>query len=253
MRILPEARAPGTASIVRSVYAVILLSLGACANGDFGEVKPSLVREDTHDWVGVEAVGSISGSRSRFELTEDERQLRDLAYPLIEPPYDRQRWYSIAGEYGLLNLGRRFDRTAYPDHLFTTPFRSVNGRYAQLIDDIRNDTTRLPQFFETAARVVDIDRKRQQSLRYIGGLTGGDQREAMQRVRENAAIIRMVQASLEGRADAYQLAMERLVLMTPSPQAVDVERTLTQMRVHLARYRTGAPTGRNIASSTTAR
>jgi hypothetical protein len=68
-----------------------LLLLAACANGDFGEVKPSLVRDDIHDWVALDATAGIPGSPSRFELTDDERQLRDLAYPLIEPPYDRQQ------------------------------------------------------------------------------------------------------------------------------------------------------------------
>jgi hypothetical protein len=33
-----------------------------------------------------------------------------------------------------------------------------------LIDDIRNDTTRLSQFFETPGRVMDIDQKRQKKF-----------------------------------------------------------------------------------------
>ncbi|MFY9817967.1 MAG: hypothetical protein WA756_14285 [Pseudolabrys sp.] len=48
--------------------------------------------------------------------------------------------------------------------------RSPSSRYAKLIDDIRNDTTRLSQFFETAGRVMDIDQKRQKSLAYVSGL-----------------------------------------------------------------------------------
>ena len=46
-------------------------------------------------------VASIGGTVFEFPLTDEERQLRDLAYPLIEPPYDRQRWYSVLGEYGV--------------------------------------------------------------------------------------------------------------------------------------------------------
>ncbi len=30
--------------------------------------------------------------------------LRDLAYPLIEPPYERQRWYSVLNEYGFRGI-----------------------------------------------------------------------------------------------------------------------------------------------------
>jgi hypothetical protein len=38
--------------------------------------------------VGPYATGSVA---SKFDLTDDERALRDLGYPLIEAPYDRQR------------------------------------------------------------------------------------------------------------------------------------------------------------------
>jgi hypothetical protein len=36
-----------------------------------------------------------------YYVTDDEKKMRDLAYPLIEPPYERQRWYSVLNEYGL--------------------------------------------------------------------------------------------------------------------------------------------------------
>ncbi len=55
--------------------------------------------------------GSIGGTPSGYRLTDDERELRDLAYPLIEAPFDRQRWYSILGEYGLNGIRNMpFDR-----------------------------------------------------------------------------------------------------------------------------------------------
>jgi len=56
------------------------LQLGGCVtNGDFDRVRPSLVRDDMHDWVGREAIGSIGGKPSDYRLTDDERTLRDLA------------------------------------------------------------------------------------------------------------------------------------------------------------------------------
>jgi len=70
--------------------------LSGCANGDFQEVRPSLVRDDIHDWIGRDAVTAQGAMPFRYELTDDERALRDLAYPLIEPPYDRHQRYSPA-------------------------------------------------------------------------------------------------------------------------------------------------------------
>jgi hypothetical protein len=75
------------------------------------------VSDGIHDWVGPYA--SATRRASSFELTDDDRALRDLGYPLIEEPYDRQQWYSVAGEYGVIrpNRGPAFDRTAYANRL----------------------------------------------------------------------------------------------------------------------------------------
>jgi len=112
----------------RALLALAALTLlGGCANGDFGEVRADLVRDDMHDWVGRAAV---AGAPSDFALTDDERTLRDLAYPLIEPPYDRNKWYSVLGEYGVIGAGWRgsFDRTAYTTRLLTSRYRSPSAR-----------------------------------------------------------------------------------------------------------------------------
>ena len=76
------------------VLAFILASLGlltGCANSDFGEVNPVLVTD--HDWIHDVGIGS-----------RDRGALRDNPYPLIEPPFDHQQWYSVAGEYGLIRF-----------------------------------------------------------------------------------------------------------------------------------------------------
>jgi hypothetical protein len=221
----------------RCMFALVALSLlaGCASQGDFGEVRPALVRDDIHDWLGRPT--------STFEFTDDERQLRDLAYPLIEPPYDRQQWYSVAGEYGLTGSDRRTDRTEYTTRLLSSRFRSPSARYSQLTDDVRNDVTRLPEFFETAARVLDIDQKRRKSLAFISDLSHIERDNALRRIHENELLVSKVHEKLAQRVTAYRFALERLVVMTPSPQAVDVERSLNQMQTQILRYRNrAAPT-----------
>jgi hypothetical protein len=211
--------------------------LAGCANGDFQEVQPTLVVDSIHDWVGRDAIG-FRAKPSRYGLTDDERALRDLAYPLIEPPYDRQQWYSIAGEYGIFGLGRRgaFDRAAYWNRLVGTGYRSPAARYARLTDDIRDDTTRLPQFFETASRVLDIDAKRRKSLAYVSRLAPEERQNALRRIHENAAIVALVRAKLKDRVIGYRYALERLVIQTPSPRAADVEHYLNSLQTRIAYY-----------------
>jgi hypothetical protein len=230
----------------RAAFACVALSaLAGCANGDFGEVRPTLVRDDVHDWLSLDAIAGKPAKPSTFEMTDDERQLRDLAYPLIEPAYDRHQWYSVAGEYGAIGSDHRavFDRTAYTSRLLGDRYRSPSARYARLIDDIRNDTTRLPQFFETAARVLDVDQKRRKSLNYVSGLSSNERNKALRRIYENDNLVSLVRAHLARRVSSYRFALERLVIMTPSAQAVEVERALNELRGEIAHYNThGAPT-----------
>ena len=125
----------------RPLFALAtLVLLAGCANGDFGEIYPSLVRDDIHDWVAEKAIANKPALPSDFPLTDDERALRDLAYPLIEAPYDRHKWYSIAGEYGWIgaNIGTGFDRAAYWGHLCASEaplavlaLRAAHRRYPQ--------------------------------------------------------------------------------------------------------------------------
>jgi hypothetical protein len=72
-----------------AVAAGFGLLTGCGTNTDFGRMRPSLVNDDTHAWMGPASTrGPASNLAWRHQLTDEERVLRDLAYPLIEPPYD---------------------------------------------------------------------------------------------------------------------------------------------------------------------
>ena len=92
-------------------------ALGGCSGGDFGRTRADMRNDDMHRWLGAEATGSVGLKPSQFQLTENERQLRDLAYPLIEPPHSRPAWKSVFGDYQPLPSPWRqkvvFDRTMY--------------------------------------------------------------------------------------------------------------------------------------------
>ena len=186
---------PALKKVWRQALALTIVTvLAGCANHDFGEVHPVLVTDGIHDWIGRDSGRPKRVPPSRFEYTDDERALRDLAYPLIEPPFDRQQWYSVAGEYGLYRANSA-DYGRYSERLESMWRRSPSSRYSQLIDDIRNDITRMSQFFETAGRVIDIDQKRQKSMTYISDLGKKEHENALRRVRENAHVVAIVQQS----------------------------------------------------------
>jgi hypothetical protein len=220
------------------VLALSMASVGGCsANGDFGRVRPSLVSDNMHAWIGADAARYNGAPVSHFSLTEDEQLLRELAYPLIEPPYDRQRWYSVLGEYGVVRTFRptwwHIDRVSYAKRV-DRHHRSASGRYAQLSEDIRNDIVRIDPFFSTARRVLDMDRKREKSLAYLSELSDKEQCNALARIGENTFVVQWVHRSLLERAAAYRYALERLVIANPSPLAVEAEQVLNQLQMRIA-------------------
>ncbi len=229
-----------------AVLATLALLTGCGTNnGDFGEVRGTYLRDDMHDWVAYGAYANEKIPASSFRLTDDERALRDLSYPLIEAPYDRQEWYSVFGEYNEVIADPRAVsmRAEYSNRLLSGRFRSPSAQYARLTDDIRNDITRLPQFFETATRVLDIDAKRRESLVIVSDLSPKERDNAIRRMRENSSLVALVQSKLAQRVASYRYALERLVIVSPSAQAVDAERSINQMQAQIAYYRSHpAPT-----------
>lgn len=217
-----------------------MLLAGCALNGDFGRARPGLVTDDMHAWVGTEAARAHGIAPSTYPLTDDERALRDLAYPLIEPPYERNRWYSVLNEYGLNRTFQpdwyAYDVMAYGTRLLAEHYRSAAARYNRLNDDIRNDVVRLDPFFMVARRVIDLDRIREKSLGYVTAVPPEGAANAQARIAENALVIAWVQQSLADRAAAYQAALERLLVATPTPMAVEVERSITLMQQKIAAH-----------------
>lgn len=215
------------------------LPLLGCFNTDFGRVRQSLVVDDIHAWMGPAVTNRFGEPASVFRLTEDERLLRDLAYPLINPPYERRRWYAVLNEYGLTSIFQPdwwlYDEMAYTQVLLGTVTRTTDALYGRLIDDISNDVVRIGPFLEVARRVQDMDARRGASLNHVTELAPPEHANAVARMNENLLIVRWVHQSLNERAIGYRLALERLVISAPSRQAAEAERQLSLMRIRIAR------------------
>jgi hypothetical protein len=222
-----------------TAFILALLILPGCSStGDFGRLQQPLVSDDIHAWVGQEAAARSGAPVSVNNLTNDERTLRDLAFPLIEPPYDRQRWDAVVYEYGVKRSFRRelwaFDTAAYYAHLQGEFHRSSTARYNQLIDDMRDDIVRLEPFFATAHRVVDIDQRREKTMQIVADLSPPERISALARVGENSLTIAWVHHSLTQRCASYRYALEHLTIAEPEPVAAEAERILTELQQQIA-------------------
>lgn len=215
--------------------AIVATLLPGCTSiGDFGRLQGAVVTDDIHAWVGEEAAVRAGQPVSADNLTDDERALRDLAFPLIEPPYDRMRWDAVVYEYGLKRKFQRelwvFDPAAYFRHLQGELLRSSAARYNQLIDDIRNDIVRVEPFYMEARRVVDLDRRRAASLQQVASLTAAERVSAQARIGENSLVVAWVRNSLDQRCAGYRFALEHLATGEPEMVAGEADRVLTQLQ-----------------------
>jgi hypothetical protein len=219
---------------IRLVIFTALVVSGCSSIGDFGRLQSPLVSDDIHAWVGQEAAARAGAPISVNNFTDDERTLRDLAFPLIEPPYDRIRWDAVVFEYGQKREFRRdlwtFDTAAYYAHLMGEFHRSSIARYNQLIDDMRNDIVRIDPFFQTARRVIDVDQRRQKSMEYVANLSPPERMSALARVGENSLTIAWVHHSLTQRCASYRYALEHLTVAEPTPVAAEAGYVLTELQ-----------------------
>ncbi len=235
---MPEARTSVRCFASALTLFIAGAGLAGCSGGDFGRTRADFRSDDMHAWIGREATSSVGVVPSQFQLTEYERQLRDLAFPLIEPPHSRPAWKSVFGDYAPLPSPWRqtvvFDRTTYGRMLIDEPHRSHSSRYAQLIDDVRDDINRFESFYATAVKVIDLDRKRDASLSRVSGLSPREHADAVARMQENALIVQWVQQCLERRVSSYRWALERLVIQAPDTIAADADRLIGELAAQTA-------------------
>jgi hypothetical protein len=239
---MPETRFPirtrGQVSLPALALLLVGIALGGCSGGDFGRTRQDFLNDDMHRWLGGEVTGSVGLKPSQFQLTDDERQLRDLAYPLIEPPHSRPAWRSVFGDYQSLPSPWRvkvvFDRTAYGRMLIDEPHRSHSSRYAQLIEDVRDDITRFEPFFASAIRVIDLDKKRNAAMAHVSELSPRERADAVARMQENSLIVQWVQQCLEQRVSSYRWGLERLVIQAPDSMAAEADRLIGELAAQTA-------------------
>ncbi|TPQ31414.1 hypothetical protein C2U70_23965 [Bradyrhizobium guangdongense] len=244
-------RCCSSALLLALIGASLSVVLGACSGGDFGRTRADMRSDDMHRWLGSEVTGSVGVKASQFQLTDEERLLRDLAYPLVEPPRSRPAWRSVFGDYKAMPSPWRqnvvFDRTTYGRTLIDEPHRSFSSRYAQLIEDVRNDITRFEPFFSSAIRVIELDRKREASMKMVSELSPREKADAVARMQENSLIVQWVQQCLERRVSSYRWALERLVIQAPDGMAADADRLIGELAAQTANPPVASPYQRPVA------
>jgi hypothetical protein len=83
-------------------------------------------------------------------------------------------------------------------------------------------------------RVIELDRKRNASLKLISDLSPRERADATARMEENVLIVQWVQQCLERRISSYRWALERLVIQAPDNIAADADRLIGELAAQTA-------------------
>src|SRR5258706_15352991 len=127
-----------------------------------------------------------------------------------------------------------FGPTAFGRWLIDEPHRSHSSRYAQLMEDVRDDITRFEPFFADAVRVLELDKKRNAGLALVSELSPRERADAVARMQENTLIVQWVQQCLERRISSYRWALERLGIQAPDNIAADADRLIGELAAQTA-------------------
>ena len=237
-----------TAKLATLVCATLCCGTELAAEpGDFGRPRESIFVDEFLPWL-KDGFDSFTGQRAgAAPYTDDERTLRNLAYAILQPPELSDAHFIIAGA-DFFDLWDRwivgpqpFDVQHYAEHLLTKPYRSSTARYAQLIDDIRADAARVAPFFSMANRVLEADAVRARSFQFVSRLPGETFDLARARIAENRGLIDRVYDRFRQRIASYRYALECLLVLTPSPNAVEAERALHALEERLMRMTSPVP------------
>lgn len=194
-----------------ALAAVVLISAGTVAAGDFGRPDPaSLAR----------AAPRIGG----LNQADAEREMRDRMTRFLHQPHTLQ-------PYPARHRARDIDRTrrAYFSWLTTTAYASSRIRYETISDDVQADLGTLPDAFASICAVIELDRQRAIALERVHIVEPKMPDRVRLRQVHNQQIVAHFAASLRLRFEAYSYAIDHLLVETPHVEAVGVDRRLTAL------------------------
>jgi hypothetical protein len=223
------------------LFALPLIATGCAAPiGDFGRPRAAYFNENVLPAFGEGTALWRGEPVSDAPLTDEERDLRNLGYAILMPAGDRQQWDRMLTELARTRVlpveKAPLDPGAYSDVLLSTAYRSSTARYSRLMEDCRNDAASAGPFFAAALRVATLDAAREKALSQSFHIVPVERQSAAARIWENRGLIAWVHRRYFDRLASYKLALDRLMLATPAPAAVETERVCAVLEKRLADY-----------------
>lgn len=206
--------------------ALACVSLVGCSRptGDFDRARSSVIHDKALPAAGEQAARYRGDPVSKFNLTNDEKLMRDRGWGLIRPPWTKD-WIGgtvveLARTRVMPEVEGRVPKDLYYLFLRSDKFQSSDARYDRVAADATADAELVRPFCEVALRVEKADTERLRVLESKRLTTEELYEGAKARVWENRVMIKWVGQALRYRIKAYQTAIDNLEIETPSGNRV---------------------------------
>lgn len=228
------------------ILALAVFALAGCARptGDFGRAEPSVLHDTVLPEAGKLRAEMFGEPVSRFNLTDEEQSMRDLAWRFLVAPHAQDWFYNVLAEWQRTRLAKdstrqRMDVRRYYAFLRSEKFDSSRVRYKRVIRDIDADTATMPRVFEAICAVEEIDRRRDTAARELPDTSAEVSGEVRSRHAENQAYIDWFVRSARYRYDSYTFALKSLLIETPHEEARALDGRLSRMATLVNRAERG--------------
>ena len=226
---------------------VLALALSSCSSrvGDLGRPESNSFAEGFMGGAGKLKAKMTGELVSDFNFTDEEKEMRNLAWNLIRPPHAKD-WISlnlwnffpsledvslhlltetqIARLTPLIDMG--FDPKRYYWALRADKYASHHVRYERVITDIEQDREAMAAFVPVAEKVMAMDNERMAALHRKVDMDPRELKNAYARVDENRRYVAWVWRAMKYRMTAYAYAIKKLEIETPSDRVADANKAL---------------------------
>ncbi len=213
-------------AVAAAAVAGFALLLTACARptGDFDRAAPSVVHDTIMPTIGDRLAKGRGEPVSAFNLTDDEKLLRDRGWTLVRPP-NSEDWIEgtrveLMRTRILPEASGKLDPGRYYAFLRSDRYRSSEARYDRVAADANGDAALVQPFCEVATRVARADEERLRALGRRSVTTREELAGAQARVWENKRYTEWAVLALRFRLKSYRVAIDALEIETPSDTKV---------------------------------
>lgn len=210
----------------------MLLTVTACARpvGDFGRAERNVLNGEV-----MPAIGNTLSDGSRFNLADQEIEMRDRVWRYLVAPHAYDWFDDVAVEFQRTRItpisNKPLKTRKYYDWLHGTRFASSRVRYTRIEEDVIADLAMMPSAFASVCAAIELDRQRGIASNQIVGLEDDVSVNAAKRHAENQAAIGWFARSVYYRYESYSYALDHLLVETPHEEAIGVNGRLSELAV----------------------